>query len=95
MRNYVEWSKQQLKSLYNATLSLSLPLEDKGQLLEVLAKHHSIFSLKGERSKVETSLVDLAIDTRDTVPKKHVTRRIPHAAKEEINSQLAKMQIEG
>ena len=62
-------------------------------MLEVLAKHHSIFSLKGERG--ETSLVEFAIDTGDAVPKKQAARRIPHAAREEINRQLANMQING
>ena len=88
-----EWRKQQLKSLYNATLNPSLSLEDKGYLLEVLAKHHSIFSLEDERG--ETSLVEFAIDTGDVVSKKQAARRIPHAAREKINNQLAKMQIEG
>ena len=57
----------------------------------MLAKHHSIFSLEGERGK--TSPVEFAIDTGDAVPKKQAAQRIPHAAREEINSQLAKMQI--
>ena len=52
-----------------------LPPEDKGQLLEVLAKHHSIFSLEGERG--ETSLVEFAIDTEDAIPKKQVLCRKP------------------
>ena len=59
----------------------------------MLTKHHSIFSLEGERG--DTSLVELAIDTGNAVPKKQAARKIPHAAREEINSQLAKMQIEG
>ena len=54
-----------MKSLYNATLNPSLSLEDTGHLLEVLAKHHSTFSLEGERG--ETSLVEYAIDTGDAV----------------------------
>ena len=44
-------------------------------LLEVLAKHHSIFSLEGERG--ETSLVEFAIDTGDTVPKKLMMLTLP------------------
>ena len=88
-----EWRKQQLKSFYNATLNPSLSPEDKGHLLEVLAKHHGIFYLEDERG--ETSLVEFAIDTGDAVPKKQAAHRILHAAREEINSQLAKMQIDG
>ena len=71
-----EWRKQQLKYLYNATSNPSLSSEDKGWLLEVLAKHHGIFSLESERG--ETSLVEFAIDTGDAAPKKQVARRIPH-----------------
>ena len=91
MRN----QKQQLKSLYNATLNLSLLLEDKGQLLEVLAKHQSIFPLKVKEERLY-SLVEFAIDTGDTVPRKHeynLQNTQPYAAKEEINVQLAKLQI--
>ena len=50
----------------------------------MLTKHHSIFSLEGERG--DTSLVELAIDTGNAVPKKQAARKIPHAAREEINS---------
>ena len=82
-----------MKYLYNATSNPSLSSEDKGWLLEVLATHHGIFSLEGERG--ETSLVEFAIDTGDAAPKKQVVRRIPHAAREEINSHLEKMQTEG
>ena len=71
----------------------SLSPEDTARLLEVLTKHHGIFSLEGERG--ETSLVEFAIDTGDAAPKKQGARRIPHAAREEINSQLEKMQTEG
>ena len=38
----------------DATLNPSLPPEDKRHLLELLAKHHSILFLEGERG--ETSL---------------------------------------
>ena len=68
-----------MKSLYNATLNLSLPLEDKGQLLEVLAKHHSIFPLKVKEERLY-SLVEFAIDTGDTVPKKHVYKLVEYLA---------------
>ena len=49
--------------------------------------------LEGERG--ETSLVEFAIDTGDAAPTKQGARRIPHAAREEINSQLEKIQTEG
>ena len=44
-----EWRKQQLELLYNANLNPTLSPKDKEQLLEVLVKHHSIFSEKEER----------------------------------------------
>ena len=82
-----------MKSLYNATLNPSLSLEDKRHLLELLAKHHSILFLEGERG--ETSLFEFAIDTGDAFPKNQAAHRITHAAREEINNQLTKMQIKG
>ena len=59
----------------------------------MLTKHHSIFSLDGERGEI--SLVEFAIDTGDAAPTKQGACRIPHVAREEINSQLEKMQIKG
>ena len=35
-----------MKSLYHAKLNPTLSPENKEQLIEVLAKHHSIFSLR-------------------------------------------------
>ena len=45
--------------------------------------------------KEERLLVEFAIDTEGAVPKKQAAHRISHAAREEINDQLAKMQIKG
>ena len=60
----------------------------------MLAEHHSIFSLEeGERG--ETSPPEFAINTGDSTPKKQAARRIPYAARQEIASQLEKMQLEG
>ena len=68
--------------------------EDKEQLIKVLAEHHSMFSLEeGERG--ETSLAEFAINTGDSTPKKQAACRIPYAARQEIASQLEKMQLEG
>ena len=89
-----QWRKQQLKSLYHIKLRPTLLTEDKEQLIKVLAEHHSIFSLEeGERG--ETSLAEFAINTGDSAPKKQAARRIPYAARQEITSQLKKMQPEG
>ena len=82
-----------IKVLYSPTLNSSLSPEGTARLLEVLTKHHVIFSLEGERG--ETSLVDFANDTGDAAPKKQGACRIPHTAREEINSQLEMMQTEG
>ena len=89
-----QWRKQQLKSLYHIKLRPTLLTEDKEQLIKVLAEHHSIFSLEeGERG--ETSLAEFAINTGDSAPKKQAARRIPYAARQEITSQLKRMQPEG
>ena len=77
-----KWRKQQLKSLYSATLNSSLSPEDTAWLLEVLTKHHGIFSLEGKRG--ETSLVEFAIDTGDAAPKKQRARRIPHTPEKKL-----------
>ena len=78
-----------MELLYKANLNPTLSLKDKKQLLEVLVKHHSVFSLEeGERG--ETSLVEFAINTGDSAPRKQVVRRIPYAARQEITRQLMK-----
>ena len=87
-----EWRKQQLKSLYHNKLQPTLLAKDKEQLIKVLAEHHIIFSLEeGERG--ETSLAEFAINTGDSTPKKQAARRIPYAARQEIASQLKRMQL--
>ena len=83
-----------MKSLYHTKLHPTLLPEDKEQLIKVLAEHHSIFSLKeGERG--ETSLAEFAINTDDSAPNKQAARRIPYAARQEIASQLKRMQLDG
>ena len=62
-------------------------------LLNCLKITQRISLEKGER--VDTSLVEFAINTGDLAPKKQVVRRIPYAARQEITRQLMKMQLEG
>ena len=72
----------------------SLQLEDRDKLFQFLLAHHDIFAIdEGDRG--ETDLVQMTIDTGEAQPKRVPPRRTPMAAKQEIATQLQKMQDQG
>ena len=71
-----------------------LSMEERNQLCNVLEHYHGTFSLdEGERG--EANLVEFKIDTGESTPINQVARRVPFAARQEIATQLSKMQEEG
>ena len=61
---------------------------------EFLTKYHHAFSLEdGERG--ERDLIYMEIGTREARPKKQPARQVPFALRQEVASQLAKMQRDG
>ena len=71
-----------------------LPEPEKSRLCEFLADHHEAFSLEeGERG--ETDLIQMEIDTGSAPPKKQPVRRMPFAVRQEVATQLKKMQKYG
>ena len=86
----VELRKQKLATL----LREDLPWQERSQLHSFLLEHHQAFSLEdGER--VETSLVQMQIDTGDSSPRRQPPHRIPFAVRQEVATQLRKMQDGG
>ena len=92
VKELIKWRQQQLRSmLKEGKEHLSdeyLPLE------ELLAEYHDIFSLE-EDERGETDLVTFKIDTGNEIPKRQPVRRVPFAARQEVASQLEKMQNNG
>ena len=69
-------------------------LELEKQLCNFLPDHHKAFSLEeGERG--ETDLIQMEIDTGNACPKKQPARRMPFAVRQEVATQLKKMQKNG
>ena len=68
-----------------------LPEEEMQALQHLLVEYHDTFSLT-EYERGETDLVEFNIDTGNAYPKKQAVRRVPFAARQEIEDQLAKMQ---
>ena len=69
----------------------NLPWQERSRLHSFLLERHQDFSLEdGERG--ETSLVEMHIDTGDSSPRKQPVRRIPFAVRQEVATQLRKMQ---
>ena len=67
----------------------AVPEEERAQLLTLLMKYHSVFSLKdGERGETD-------IETGEAIPRRQPMRRIPHAVREEVARQLQQMQDDG
>ena len=72
----------------------AVPEEERAQLLTLLMKHHSVFSLKdGERG--ETDMTEVHIETGEAIPRRQPLRRIPHAVRQEVAKQLQQMQDDG
>ena len=86
----ISWRRTELCHLVDYSESGLLPSE-RDDLKLVLSEHHQVFSLEeGERG--ETDLMQFEINTEDVVPKKQPTRRIPHAAQQEVAQLLKEMQ---
>lgn len=64
--------------------------QDKTLLNNFLMDHYDVFALE-ETDQGETDLIQLEIDTGDTMPVKQPLQRMPYAAKEEVARQLRKM----
>jgi len=60
-------------------------------LQHLLVEYHDIFSLT-ENEREEIDLVEFNIDTGNAYSKKQAVRRVPFAARQEVEDQLAKMQ---
>ena len=72
----------------------NLPWQERSRLHSFLLERHQDFSLEdGERG--ETSLVEMHIDTGDSSPRKQPVHRIPFAVRQEVATQLHKMQDSG
>ena len=88
-----ELRKQKLATLLREE-GADLPWQERSQLHSFLLEHHQAFSLEdGERG--ETSLVQMQIDTGDSSPRRQPPRRIPFAVRQEVATQLRKMQDGG
>ena len=72
----------------------SLQLQDRDKLFQFLLAHHDVFAID-EDDRGDTDLVQMTIDTGEAQPKRVPPRRTPMAAKQEIATQLQKMQDQG
>ena len=85
--------RKTLHSLLEQELD-TVPEQERGQLVALLEKYHSVFSLTdGERG--ETDLTEVHIDTGEATPLRQPMRRIPHAVRQEVARQLKQMQEDG
>ena len=85
--------RKKLLSLLDQELG-TVPEQERGQLVALLEKYHSVFSLTdGERG--ETDLMEVHIDTGEATPLRQPMRRIPHAVRQEVARQLKQMQVDG
>ena len=67
---------------------------ENGQLCQLLCDYHDILSLE-EGVRGETSLVEIEVDTGQTLPKKQPSCRMPYSAHQEIVNQLQKIESNG
>ena len=68
--------------------------QEKDQLLQLLLSNHDVFALtEGERG--ETDLLQMQIDTGNSLPRYQPARCTPFAVREEIARQLNQMQKQG
>ena len=68
--------------------------QDKDKLLQFLLENHHVFALD-EAKKAETNLVYLTINTGEAQPKHVLPHRTPLAARQEISTQLKRVQDQG
>ena len=73
------------------TLPSVLKPEERTSLLDFLTEHHLAFCLD-EYDRGETDLVQLTIDTGDAPPRRQPPQRMPFAVRQEVATQLKKMQ---
>ena len=85
-----QWRQQQLRKTFIQPRR-QLSEEESLQMSELLGNYHDIFSLSDDE-RGETDLMEFSIDTGSASPKRQAARRIPFAARQEITSQLDKMQ---
>ena len=69
----------------------TLKWQDKDKLLQFLLANHQVFAID-EAERGETDLLQRTIDTGEAQPKQVPPRRTPLAARQEIVTQLNKMQ---
>ena len=79
---------EKLREMLKKKLDGTLGQEQLGALLE---EYNEVFSL-GKEDRGETDLIELHIDTGDTVPRKYPVRRVPFAVRNEIARNLQEMQ---
>ena len=73
---------KKLLSLLDQELGI-VPEQERVQLVALLEKYHSIFSLtEGERGKADPT--EVHINTGEGTPLRHPMRRIPHAVRNEV-----------
>ena len=84
-----ECRKQQLPDLI--TLPSVLKLEERTSLLNFFTEHHLVFCLD-EYDRGETDLAPLTIDTGDAPPRCQPPQRMLFAVRQEVATQLKKMQ---
>ena len=88
----VEERKQKLRQFVSHDQDLCQDVQE--QLVSLLQKYHDCFSL-ADNERGQTDLVQFEIDTGAATPCKQRARRMPAAVKEEVSSQLRKMQEPG
>ena len=81
------------QTLFNEKESL-LTWQQKDQLLQLLLLSHDAFALI-EAERGETDLLQMQIDTGNSLPQYQPARRTPFAVREEIARQLNQMQQQG
>ena len=85
--------QEELTSLLSPELR-AVPEDDRAQLVTLLRRYHSVFSLKeGERG--ETDLTEVHIETGEATPRRQPMRRTPHTIRREVAWQLQRMQEDG
>jgi len=91
----ITWQKQELRKLLKESFSSEdLSMEDMDRLLIMMEQYYVVFSLEdGEQG--ETSLVEFCKDTGESVPIKQAACRVPFSTRQEIVTQLRKMEEGG
>ena len=85
-----EWREKRLLKLLKFE---DVPAAELDQLKEFLTRHHTVFSLEGERG--ETDIVTMSIDTGESSPVRQPPRRLPFVLRGEVVKRLHDMQQNG